>query len=214
MTLIEQLQYFKQNAHRADEYFQAKGISARVQQEFELGFCPENCPKEVYPFRGRVIVPINNTQGDLVAFGGRTLGSDHPKWVNSSESDVYKKSRLLYNLDKAQDYILSSGLAIVVEGYFDVTTLWDAGLKHVVASCGTSLTKYQVRLLKRFANELVICYDGDSAGVAAAERAVEGLADECIPIKYASLPPGVDPDDYVRTEGLGSFLKLIDGAKG
>lgn len=212
-SLIEQLEFFKKNSPLAQEYLQAKGISDSVQKEFEIGFCPKVCSEEVYKFRNRVIVPINNLSGDLVAFGGRTISNDHPKWVNSSESDVYKKSRLLYNLDKAQDYILASGKALIVEGYWDVTTLWEAGIKNVVASCGTALTKYQLRLLKRFCDEAVICYDGDSAGVAAAERAVEGLADECFPIKYASLPPGVDPDDFIKQKGVEDFLKLIDGAK-
>lgn len=209
MTLIEQLQYFKENAYRVQEYFQHRGISSRIQQEFELGFCPENCPREAYQFRGRVMVPINNIQGDLVAFGGRTLGNDHPKYINSAESDIYKKSRLLYNLDKAQDYILSDGRALVVEGYFDVMGLWEAGIKNVVASCGTSLTKYQIRLLKRFADEIVVCYDSDKAGSAAAERVVEGLSDEMIALRYVSLPDGLDPDDFLKKYSSKDFLDII-----
>lgn len=211
MNLIDQLGYFKSNATMAEEYLNEKGISVAMRQEFEIGFCPHSCPSEVYAFHGRVIVPINNLSGDLVAFGGRCLDGSHPKWTNSAESDSYKKSRLLYNLDKSQDYILESGEALVVEGYWDVIQLWGAGIRNVVASCGTAITRHQIRLLKRFADTVKIVYDGDSAGMAAAERAVEGLGDECIPIGHVSLPQGLDPDDFVKTYGREEFIKLING---
>jgi DNA primase len=210
--LSDQLQYFKENSYLAHDYLGHRGITLKSIWEFEIGYCPSDPPPEVSHFRNRVIFPINNLQGDLVAFGGRTTGADKPKYINS-ESSVYSKSKTLYNLDRAQDYILKDGKCIVVEGYFDVIALWEYGIKNVVASCGTAITKHHVRLLKRFADEIVICYDGDSAGKAGAERALEGLADECIPILHVSLPGGVDPDDFIRTSGVDEFNRVINAEK-
>lgn len=209
LTNLEQAEYFKSNLSQAVPYLAFKGISIQSAKEFEIGFCPEEY--EIFkPFRARIMVPINSASGDLVAFAGRDLSGTSPKWINSPESDSYRKSRLLFNLDRAQDYILRDDTAIIVEGYWDVIQLWQNGIKNVVASCGTALTKYQIRLLKRFADRIVVAYDGDDAGAAAANRALEGLSDEQIPIDSITLPPGCDPDDFVKKEGPEAFLKLIE----
>jgi len=213
MFLYNQLEFFKQNVSMADDYIQHRGLDQKTIQEFEIGFCPFICPEEVNSFSNRLIFPINNLSGEVIAFGGRSLNGEKPKFINSPESNDYKKSRVLYNLDKAQDYILNSGVAIVVEGYFDVIQLWNSGIRNVVASCGTAITKHHIRLLKRFADEVVICYDGDAAGEKAAERALEGLADEQIPISNISLPGGLDPDDFIKTNGIDKFKEILNGKK-
>lgn len=211
MTLIDQLAYFQKHRPEVDKYLQGRGISTFLASEFELGYCPVDCPSEFAQFRGRLTVPINNLAGDLVAFGGRVLDDSKPKWVNSSESDDYKKGRLLYNLNFAQDYILESGVCYVCEGYFDVISLWGAGIKNVVASCGTALTKHQVRLLKRFTDQIIVLYDADEAGEKAAERAVESLSDELIPLKSVTILENMDPDDFVRKYGADKLRMLAEG---
>lgn len=211
MALIDQLQYFNYHRSAVDGYLQDRGVSTFLASEFELGYCPSDCPSDVSHFRGRLIVPINNVAGDLVAFGGRVLDDSKPKWVNSSDSEEYKKSRLLYNLDRSADYILESGMAIVVEGFLDVISAWGAGIRNVVASCGAALTKHQIRLLKRFANSVTIVYDADLAGEKAAERALESLSGELLPIRHVSLPGGYDPDSFIRKYGREDFLKIAEG---
>jgi DNA primase len=153
-----------------------RGLSDETINDFEIGYCRKNNDSAIYRFSDRVIFPIFNASCDLVAFGGRALDGSPDKYINSPDSPIYCKSKILYNLDKAQDYILNTGNAIVVEGYFDVAALWEYGIRNVVATCGTAMTRYQLRLLKRYADSVSICYDGDSAGAKAAARAAEGLA--------------------------------------
>ena len=212
--LIQYLDFFKENLRAnpaAQEYLIRRGLSDPTIEELEIGYCDRVTDSTMYKFNNRVIFPIFNADCDLVAFGGRTMIGSPDKYVNSSDSQLYSKSRTLYNLDKAQDHILEAGYAIVVEGYFDVAMLWEYGIKNVVSTCGTAMTKYQLRLLKRYADWVSICYDGDSAGERAAARAVEGLADEKFPIKVVSLPEGMDPDDFVTKHGGVDFVRLING---
>lgn len=206
MSLLDQLSAYKANVTPILEYFSSRGISKESIQTFELGYCQDGSQ-----FHGRLMIPICSPEGDLIGFGGRSLGDENPKYINSPESSVYKKGRVLYGLNLSQDFILESGTAIVVEGFFDVIGLWQVGIRNVVATCGTAFTKNQLRLLKRFAEEVVVCYDGDSAGRSAAERAIEGLASEKLPMRFVSMPSGVDPDEFVRINGRDAFLGLMEG---
>jgi len=196
---------------RIQDYLSRRGLSSETVGDLEIGYCHRYYDGFMGRFSRRVMFPIFNAACDLVAFGGRTLETSVPdKYINSPESPVYSKSKTLYNLDKAQDHILEEGYAIVVEGYFDVAVLWEYGIKNVVSTCGTALTKHQLRLLKRYADSVSICYDGDTAGARAAARAAEGLAEEHFPIKIVSLPEGMDPDDYVNQNGGVKFMRLVN----
>ena len=205
MTLYDEQKAYESVNTTALEYLSGRGITASTAKEFGVGFC-----ETTGPFSGRLTIPCYSVDGDLTGFGARTLGDDKPKWINSSESQIYRKSRQIYALDKSRDYILKSGVAIACEGYFDVMALWQAGIRNVVATCGTSFSKHQLRLLKRFSERVIVCYDGDNAGVIAAQRAVEGLTEEKHPISYVRLPVGIDPDDFVRQRGKDEFLKLVN----
>lgn len=212
--LLKYLDMFKENLRENSsvcEYLVTRGLSDETISDLEIGYCQRTSDSAIYRFSDRVVFPIFNAACDLVAFGGRTLIGSPDKYINSPESALYSKSRTLYNLDKAQDHILESGYAIVVEGYFDVAVLWEYGIRNVVATCGTAMTRHQLRLLKRYADWVSICYDGDSAGAKAAARAVEGLAEERFPIKIVSMPDGMDPDEYVTERGGIDFVRLVNG---
>jgi len=145
-------------------------------------------------FRNRLIFPIRNAAGRLVGFGGRTLGDDLAKYVNTAETDRFRKSTLLYGLDQAKRALRESRRALLVEGYLDVLAAVAAGLETAVASMGTSLTAEQAKLLARFADEVVVGYDGDAAGETAARRALPILAGQGLATRRMRLPPGEDPD--------------------
>lgn len=211
--LSEQSAYFKEQLKHqvsVQTYLKNRGFSLDSIRDFELGYCPEPPLGEVQRFRNRLIFPILSHDGEVVGFGGRDMGNEGPKYINSAESVDYRKGRLLYNYWAAQDFILTEGRAIIVEGYLDCIRLWQEGVKNVVATCGTALTKYQLRALKRVADSVVMLYDGDSAGTAAAERAVEGLTEERLPIKVVTLPEGRDPDDFVLRYGIFELKEMIE----
>jgi DNA primase len=163
-------------------------------------------------FRRRIIFPIASESGKLVAFGGRALGDDQPKYLNSPETLIYSKSRVLYNLDRAGSQIRKLDRAILVEGYMDCIAVATAGAENVVASCGTSLTESQVRLLGRYSRRAVVSYDPDSAGVAATERSLALLLEEGFQARVLVLPVGMDPDTFVRRQGVDAYRKLLDSA--
>jgi DNA primase len=179
-------------------------------------------------FRRRVIFPIASENGKLVAFGGRALGDDQPKYLNSPETPIYIKSRVLYNLDRAGSQIRKLDRAILVEGYMDCIAVATTGAENVVASCGTSLTESQVRLLGRYSRRVVVNYDPDSAGVAATERSLTLLLEEGLQVQVLALPGGMDPDTFIRRKpradgpvpigsreasgGADAYRKLLDSA--
>jgi DNA primase len=165
-------------------------------------------------FRRRVIFPIAQENGKVVAFAGRALGDDQPKYLNSPETPLYIKSRLLYGLDRAGTAIRKQDFAILVEGYMDAISLFQAGIEHVVASCGTSLTEAQVRLLGRYTRQVVVNYDPDSAGVAAMERSLSLLLGEGFEVRILELPDGLDPDSFIRKRGAGAYQKLLERVPG
>jgi DNA primase len=162
-------------------------------------------------FRDRLMIPIRDVSGNVVAFGGRDLSGTAPgKYINSPENPVYKKSRVLYGLFEARDSLRSEKRALLVEGYFDLMRCFDAGVCNVVASCGTALTHDQAALLRRYVPEVVVVFDGDAAGVRAALRGVAILTDAELTVRALVLPDGKDPDDYIRDHGVEAFRALVD----
>jgi DNA primase len=164
-------------------------------------------------FRRRIIFPIANDSGKVVAFAGRALGDEQPKYLNSPETPIYTKGRVLYHLDRAAQAIRKLDYAILVEGYMDCIAVASSGIENVVASCGTSLTEGQIRLLARYSRRVVVNYDPDSAGVAATERSLALLLEEGFEAKVLALPGGLDPDSFVRKQGVGAYRELLAGAR-
>ena len=163
-------------------------------------------------FRRRVVFPIARDNGKVAAFGARALGDDQPKYLNSPETPIYTKSRVLYNLDRAGAVIRELDRTVLVEGYMDCIAVVSAGIENVVASCGTSLTESQVRLLGRYSRRVVVNYDPDSAGTAATERSLTLLLEEGFGVNVLALPGGLDPDSFIRRQGAADYQKLLDRA--
>ena len=166
-------------------------------------------------FRGRVMFPIRDAQGRAIAFGGRVLDARLPKYINSPESPLYSKARTLYGLFEARQAISSSAAsgkdrAILVEGYFDVIALWQAGFKEAVAGCGTALTVEQLRVLSRYTKNVIACFDGDSAGRKASMRALEIFLQAGLLGRGIFIPSGFDPDTFVRERGEAAFAELTE----
>lgn len=164
-------------------------------------------------FRERLIFPIQDSHGNIIAFGGRVLGDGEPKYLNSPETQVYKKGRQLYGLNKAKEAIRREDQVLIVEGYFDQMRAWESGVQNVVASCGTALTTQQALLLKPFTTKAILVFDADPAGHAAAERGFEVLQENGLSVFVAVLPEGHDPDSLIREQGKDAFLKLIQDAQ-
>jgi len=220
-------------------YLADRGLDAEAIARFELGYAPSGGDallrhlKTKYPeklvelaglasrdangrpydrFRRRIIFPISNESGKVVAFGGRALGDDLPKYLNSPETPIYVKSSVLYHLDRAKESIRAADAAILVEGYMDAIAVARAGISNVVASCGTSLTETQVKLLSRFTRRIIVNYDPDTAGQAATERSLAILLEHNCDVRVLALPGGKDPDTFIRSEGAAAYRKLLEGA--
>jgi DNA primase len=163
-------------------------------------------------FRGRLMFPVEDLSGRIIAFGGRILGAGEPKYLNSPESDIYVKGRNLYGLHRAREAVRDRGYVIVVEGYFDLISLWNAGITHVVATLGTALTKEQTALIGRYTKDVVALFDPDEAGRKALARSLELFLAGNLNARALVLPDGLDPDDYVRARGADRLLELIDRA--
>ncbi|HVP43050.1 MAG TPA: DNA primase [Terriglobales bacterium] len=166
-------------------------------------------------FRNRAIFPISNESGKIIAFTGRTLATDEksgPKYLNSPETAIYSKGRVLYNLDRAKEAIRKLDSVILVEGQMDCISVFMAGQHNVIASSGTAFTEAQVRLLGRYTKRIIVNFDPDTAGAAAAERSLAMLVAEDFSIKVATLEPGFDPDLYVRKQGREAYVNLLQRA--
>ncbi len=161
-------------------------------------------------FHGRVMFPIFDIRGNIIGFGGRIMDQSQPKYMNSPDSPVYNKSRELYGLNYARQS--SSKKLLIVEGYMDVISLHQAGIDYAVASLGTALTQMQAWILKKYADEVIISYDADSAGQAATLRGLEILEEAGCQVKVLVMPEGKDPDEYVRNNGPEKFKSLVDRA--
>lgn len=163
-------------------------------------------------FRGRVIFPIQNLSGRVIGFGGRILITDKnkPKYINSPESDIYVKSKVLYGLYQAKNAIITNNNCLLVEGYTDVISMHQAGIQNVVASSGTSLTQDQIKLISRYTKNITILYDGDDAGIKASFRGIDMILEQGMRVKVVLFPEGEDPDSYARNHSsseLEAFLK-------
>ncbi|PKL47712.1 MAG: DNA primase [Planctomycetes bacterium HGW-Planctomycetes-1] len=221
------------------EYIKGRQITEKTSEEYSLGFASEkwddflNAAKKKIPeklmlaaglivsneqgnyydkFRNRLMFPIIDASSRVIGFGGRTLGDDPAKYMNSPATIIFDKSNCVYGLDKARHEIVSSGTVTVVEGYTDVIMAHQAGCKNVVATLGTSFTAGHARLLRRYAKNIVLIFDSDTAGAAAAERALEICLAERIDIKLASVPQGKDPCDFVLAKGGQAFKELMGAA--
>jgi DNA primase len=183
-----------------------KGVDLRVLNS--AGLVVESEKKEGYydRFRDRLIFPISNLSGRIVGFGGRVLKEeDEPKYLNSPETPIYQKGKLLYGLNFSKEIIRKNNSAVVVEGYTDLISLYQAGMKNVVASSGTAFTSEQARLLSRYAEKVFLLFDSDSAGRKAALRSVDFLFDSGLDVLVMDLPSGEDPDSFVKKYGIKSI---------
>jgi DNA primase len=171
---------------------------------------------EVYDrFRGRIMFPICNDVGEVIAFSGRVLEKDAEtaKYLNSPETPLFRKGNILFGLHKTKRGLIEANCAIVCEGQLDLITLFEAGITNVVAPQGTAFTESQARILKRFVNEVVLCFDADAAGQKAAERSLDALLQNDLIIRVAEIPPGEDPDSLVRHQGREEFEKRVRSAQ-
>jgi DNA primase len=217
-------------------YLEDRGLNREAMVRFGLGYAPSGGDvlyrhlKQKYPpkllevsglvskdqsgrfydrFRRRVMFPISNDAGKVIAFGGRAMGDDHPKYMNSPETPIYSKSGVLYHLDRAKEQMRQNDFAILVEGYMDTIAVARAGFTNVVASCGTSLAENQVKLLSRFTRRIVVNYDPDTAGQAATERSLALLLEKEFDIRVLALPGGADPDKFLKEQGTAAYRGLL-----
>jgi len=172
----------------------------KIAQLVKAGFSIDKDGKHYDRFRARVMFPIHSLSGKVIAFGGRILSSDKtkPKYVNSPETDIYNKSKVLYGLNFAKNAIIAQDNCYLVEGYTDVITLHQAGIENVVSSSGTSLTTEQIRLISRYTKNITILYDGDTAGIKASFRGIDMILEQGMNVKIVLFPDGEDPDSYTR----------------
>jgi DNA primase len=228
--------------NNALSYLDNRNLDQSVQDEWELGYAPDvgeaalaihlnkegkslAVAEELFltqkdrsggfgdKFRGRVMFPIRDERGDLVGFAGRIIGDGNPKYINSSETPLYHKSRILYGINRAKDKMMKSRHAVLVEGYLDVIACHRAGINEAVASCGTALAEGQIQLIKRFADKVTILYDGDAAGQKAASRALEMFQEAEFPCKIALLPKGDDPDTLLKSKGPEAIHEVVANAQ-
>jgi len=225
----------------ARAYLEDRGLDNKAIDRFGIGYAPSDGDallrvlKQKYPekllvesglisrgeqggrlfdrFRRRIMFPIANDSGKIVAFGGRALGDEMPKYMNSPETPIYSKSNVLYHMDRAKEALRRSDFAVLVEGYMDAIAVARAGISNVVASCGTSLAEPQIKLLSRFTKRVIINYDPDNAGQMAAERSVALLLEQDFEVRVLALPPvgdkKADPDLFIRERGVEEYTKLL-----
>lgn len=186
-----------------------EGLNEKVL--FNTGLCMEGRHGGGFDrFKGRVMFPVFNIAGKVIAFGGRTLKNDPAKYVNSPESLIYKKSNELYGLFQAKQSIVKKEKCFLVEGYADVISFHQSGIENVVASSGTSLTEGQIRMIHRFTDNVTVLYDGDSAGIKASLRGIDMLLAEGLNIKVLLLPDGEDPDSFAQSHSATELQEYID----
>ncbi|TWO72621.1 DNA primase [Caenimonas sedimenti] len=227
---------------RAIEYFKRRGVSGEIAKQFGLGYAPEGWRSlaSVFPeyddpllaesglvivneeddkrydrFRDRVMFPIRNVKGECIGFGGRVLGDEKPKYLNSPETPVFSKGRELYGLFEARNAMREHGYALVTEGYMDVVALAQLGFPNAVATLGTACTPDHVQKLFRFTDSVVFSFDGDAAGRRAARKALDGAlpyATDVRTVKFLFLPAEHDPDSYIRANGAEAFQRYVQQA--
>ena len=197
-------------------HLKGKGVEVALMAEAGLVAVPEDGGRPYDRFRHRLMFPIRDVKGHVIAFGGRALGEARAKYLNSPETPVFHKSHVLYNFDQARQPAFDHGEIIVVEGYMDVIALHEAGLPHAVAPLGTAMTESQLAMLWRACPQPVLCFDGDTAGLKAAWRALEVALPHLKPghsLRFAFLPEGMDPDDLLRLNGPEALRQVLDAAE-
>ncbi|MGI8820839.1 MAG: DNA primase [Chthoniobacterales bacterium] len=202
------LQWAQQRGYRRPELVQSGLVKPRDEER------PDD--SEVYDrFRSRIMFPICNDTGEVIAFSGRVLESDAhtAKYLNSPETVLFRKGNVLFGLHKSKRALIEANSAIVCEGQLDLITLFEAGITNVVAPQGTAFTEQQARILKRFVEEVVLCFDADAAGQKAAERSLESLLQNDLVVRVAEMPAGEDPDSIVRRQGKAAFDERITAAR-
>ncbi len=225
----------------AREYLKGRGIGSEVAVGWMLGYAPDSWDgltgwavdqgyREgelaraglvaqrdgggVYDrFRNRVMFPIHSDYGEVIAFSGRTLGDDPAKYVNSPETPIFTKGRVLFGLHKTKRAILDADEAVVCEGQVDLIAAFEAGVTNVIAPQGTAFTDHQARLVRQFAKSAVLCFDSDAAGQKAVERSLPSLLGKGVAVRVARMPKGEDPDSLIQKEGVEAFRKRIAEAR-
>ncbi|HDQ04294.1 MAG TPA: DNA primase [Deltaproteobacteria bacterium] len=206
------LGYAADNWRSLTSYLDGSGVSLKLAEQAGLIIAGKG--GDFYDrFRGRLIFPIENVFGEVVAFGGRIIGKGEPKYLNSPESPVYVKGRNLYGLNKTKDKIRERGFALLVEGYFDLISLVGAGIGNVVATLGTAITREHLELLRRYTTDIVTLFDPDTAGKKALDRSLELFLEARLKARILILPEGYDPDDYVKKFGGEKLEDLISHAE-
>jgi DNA primase len=229
-----------ESGKQARAYLADRGINPDIAAQFRVGYAPSGSllykvlkSKNVSPermeraglviwgqngyfdrFRERLMFPIRDHRKKVVGFGGRVLGDGVPKYLNSPESAAFSKGRILYGLDSAAESIRQNNRVFVVEGYMDVLALRQFGLNNVVASLGTAFTEFHARLLARYAKQVYLCYDADTAGKAATVKGLHILKQQGLEVHITELPSGEDPDTYVQRYGIDAFLALAEKGPG
>ncbi len=237
-------QIFNENNKEALDYLKNRGLNKKIIEDFSIGYVPwknnfyneliktfsedeinqtglyyknDKTGKYIDRFNSRVIFPINNIGGETVAFGGRAIrDSKIAKYINSPETEFYKKGNTIFNLDKAKENRTKTDEVVIVEGYMDVVSLYSHGIKNVISNSGTALTERQINLIWRFFSSPIICLDGDESGQRAAFRISEKLfpfINEKNKIYFSIMAEGKDPDDFIKENGKEEFLKLLEDKK-
>jgi len=233
-------QLFNSENNEALEYLLKRGLKKNIIEEFQLGYVPwqnnfyeellkkyseeeinltglyyknDKTGKFIDRFNSRVIFPVNNITSDTIAFGGRIIRETKlAKYINSPETEFYKKGNMIFNLDKAKDTRSETDEVLIVEGYMDVVSVYSSGVKNVIANSGTALTERQISLIWKFFSNPIVCLDGDESGQKAALRIAEKLfplINEKNKIYFSIMPDGMDPDDYVKQKGKDALLNLL-----
>lgn len=197
--------------HNLDLYLKNRGVSEKVIDRAGLSSRSES-GKTYDRFRDRLMFPITDLKGQVAGFGGRTMTDETPKYLNSPQTPVYDKKRVLYGIRQASEAVRRERSIYVVEGYLDVIALWEAGIENTAATCGTALSSEHVRQLKHLADNIILVFDADRAGIAAAVRSLPIFSAEGAHARVLALAPGHDPDTFVRQHGADAFLELSDKA--
>jgi DNA primase len=217
-------------------YLEDRGLDRESMKRFGLGWAPSSGDallrllKSKYPeklvdvsglvshdqggrfydrFRRRIMFPIANEGGKIIAFGGRAMGDDMPKYMNSPETPIYSKSTVLYHLDRAKEALRQNDFGVLVEGYMDAIAVARSGIANVIASCGTSLAEPQIKLLSRFTRRVIVNYDPDTAGQLATERSLTLLLEKEFDVRVLALPGKSDPDKFLKEQGADAYRKLL-----
>ncbi len=232
-------QSFTKAKNKGYDYMKKRGIDDAILKKFGIGYADEQWdslfkylsskgfdPSDMVQiglvkkkdnryydkFRNRVMFPIINTSGKVIGFGGRAIGDDNPKYLNSDESAIFLKKNNLYGLNLSKQEIGKDDYIILVEGYMDVIGLYQGGIHNVAASLGTALTENQAKLIKRYTKQVVLSYDADNAGRNAALRGIDVLTKEDCKVKVLHVTDGKDPDEFIKKQGKNKFLELISKA--